>query len=389
LAGTKFLIPSSIIYGPGSIESIGDLVLGLNVKKVLIVTDKIMVQLGNVETVAAALKKKGIGYEVYDEVATEPTIAYVEAGLKVYKEGGCEALVAVGGGSPIDTAKAISVMSTNGGSIRDYKGMDKLTKCGAPIVAVPTTSGTGSEATRIAVITDEENDVKMMMGSNYMLPVAAIGDPLLTLAKPQGLTSATGIDALTHAIEAYVSVKHNPMSDLFALSAIELISANLRMAWSNGNNVEARANMMLGSLHGGIAFSNSSVALVHGMARPLGAVFNVPHGVSNAVLLKEVMEFSIPGNPVRYARIAEAMGENVTGLSVMDAAYLAVKAVDRLIIDIKVPSLKGLGIDRDKLINISEKMAVDAIDSGSPGNNPRIATKQEIVELYKKVYDAR
>lgn len=389
MAGTKFLIPSSIIYGPGSIESIGDLVLGLNVKKVLIVTDKIMVQLGNVETVAAALKKKGIGYEVYDEVATEPTIAYVEAGLKVYKEGGCEALVAVGGGSPIDTAKAISVMSTNGGSIRDYKGMDKLTKCGAPIVAVPTTSGTGSEATRIAVITDEENDVKMMMGSNYMLPVAAIGDPLLTLAKPQGLTSATGIDALTHAIEAYVSVKHNPMSDLFALSAIELISANLRMAWSNGNNVEARANMMLGSLHGGIAFSNSSVALVHGMARPLGAVFNVPHGVSNAVLLKEVMEFSIPGNPVRYARIAEAMGENVTGLSVMDAAYLAVKAVDRLIIDIKVPSLKGLGIDRDKLINISEKMAVDAIDSGSPGNNPRIATKQEIVELYKKVYDAR
>jgi alcohol dehydrogenase class IV len=389
LAANKFLIPSSIVYGPGAVESIGDLVAGLSVKKVLIVTDKVMVQLGNVETVANALKKKEIDYEVFDQVATEPTIDFVELGLKQYRETGCQGLVAVGGGSPIDTAKAISVMSTNSGSIRDYKGLDKLTKSGAPVVAVPTTAGTGSEATRIAVITDEENDVKMMLGSNYMLPHAAIADPMLTVGMPQGLTAATGIDALTHAIEAYVSVKNNPMSDLFALSAIRLISGNLRMAWSNGKNVEARSNMMLGALHGGIAFSNSSVALVHGMARPLGAVFHVPHGVSNAVLLKEVMEFSVLGNPERFAKIAETMGENIRGLSVMDAANKAVMAVDRLICDIKVPTLKDLGIDRDKLIDVSEKMAIDAIDSGSPGNNPRIATKNEIVELYKKVYDAR
>lgn len=389
MAGTKFLIPSSIIYGPGAVEGIGDLVSGLNVKKVLVVTDKVMVQLGNVETVVNALKKKDIACEVFDEVATEPTIGFVEAGLKLFQETGCEGLVAVGGGSPIDTAKAISVMSTNSGSIRDYKGLDKLTKSGAPVVAVPTTAGTGSEATRIAVITDEENDVKMMLGSSYMLPCAAIADPMLTLGMPQSLTAATGVDALTHAIEAYVSVKNNPMSDNFALAAIRLISENLRMAWSNGKNVEARSNMMLGSLYGGIAFSNSSVALVHGMARPLGAVFHVPHGVSNAVLLKEVMEFSLPGNPARYAKIAETMGENTTGLCVMDAAYLAVKAVDRLIRDIKVPTLKDLGIERDKLISISEKMAIDAIDSGSPGNNPRIATKKEIVELYQTIYDAR
>lgn len=389
MAGIKFLIPSSIVYGPGAVESIGEQVAGQCVKKVLIVTDKIMVQLGNVEIVSKALGKKGIEFEVFDEVATEPTIDFVEAGLKKYRETGCQGLVAVGGGSPIDTAKAISVMSTNSGSIRDYKGLDKIKNAGAPLVAVPTTSGTGSEATRIAVITDEENDVKMMLGSNYMLPCVAIADPLLTLGMPQGLTAATGIDALTHAIEAYVSVKNNPMSDIFALSAIRLISGNLRMAWSNGKNVEARSNMMLGALHGGIAFSNSSVALVHGMARPLGAVFHVPHGVSNAVLLKDVMEFNLPGNPGRYAKIAETMGENIEGLNVMDAADLAVKAVDRLIRDIKVPTLKDLGIDRDKLISISDKMAGDAIDSGSPGNNPRIATKNEIIDLYKTVYDAR
>ena len=213
MAANKFLIPSSIVYGPGAVESIGDLVAGLSVKKVLIVTDKVMVQLGNVETVANALKKKEIDYEVFDQVATEPTIDFVELGLKQYRETGCQGLVAVGGGSPIDTAKAISVMSTNSGSIRDYKGLDKLTKSGAPVVAVPTTAGTGSEATRIAVITDEENDVKMMLGSNYMLPRSNCRSNA-NCGMPQGLTAATGIDALTHAIEAYVSVKNNPMSDL-------------------------------------------------------------------------------------------------------------------------------------------------------------------------------
>ena len=389
MQSVKFLTPSVIVYGAGAVNAVGEETAKLGVKKVLIVTDKIMVQLGNVELVTKSLEAKGIGYEIYDGVAMEPTLEFVEAGLEIYKKCNCEGLLAIGGGSPIDTAKAISVMTVNEGSLRDYKGMDKIPLKGKPIIAVSTTSGTGSEATKVSIITDTENDVKMLLGSQYMLPDVAIADPMLTLAKPQSLTAATGIDALTHAIEAYVSVKANPMSDTFALSAIKLISKNLRMAWANGNNVEARSNTMLGALQAGIAFNNSSVALVHGMARPLGAVFHVPHGVSNAVLLKSVMEFSLSGNPGRYADIAAAMGENIEGLNEMDAADLAVSSVERLIADIKVPSLKDLGIDRDKMLSISEKMAIDAIDSGSPGNNPRKPTKEEIMELYKAAYDAR
>lgn len=385
----KFFIPTNIIYGPGSVNSVGEAAANLCLKKVLIVTDKVMIKIGNTDAALNSLKEKGISYVIFDEVASEPTMEFVDAGLKIYKEQGCEGLIAIGGGSPIDTAKAISVMCKNEGTIRDYKGLEKIPNKGVPIIAIPTTAGTGSEATKVTVITDTENDVKMMLSCRHLLPDIAIVDPMLSLAMPQSLTAATGVDALTHAIEAYVSVKANPLSDIFALSAIELISQNLRMAWANGNNVEARTKTMLGSLQGGIAFSNSSVALVHGMSRPLGAVFHVPHGVSNAVLLIEVMRFSLPGNPERYARIAAAMGENVAGLTAIEAADKAVRAVERLVNDIKVPSLKDLGIDRDELINISSKMADDAIDSGSPGNNPRIATKKEIVDLYRIAYDAR
>jgi len=218
------------------------------------------------------------------------------------------------------------------------------------------------------------------------MPQVAIVDPLLTLSCPRGLTAAVGIDALTHAIEAYVSVKAQPMSDIFCLSAIELISGNLRQAWANGNNVEAREKTMLGALQAGIAFSNASVALVHGMSRPIGAYFHVAHGASNAALLGVVAEFSLIGNPTRYAHIARAMGENITGLNDLEAAQLAAKAIKQLIKDIKIPSLKALGVEKEKLDQLAPRMAEDAIASGSPGNNPRQATKDEIVELYKIAY---
>ncbi len=376
-------MPSVLITGSGSSEKVGEESKKLGVKKALIVTDQVMVKLGVLEGLKKALEQTKIQFAIYDAVATEPTVDYVKEGLKSFKDNGCDFLVAVGGGSPIDTAKAIAIMATNPGSIEEYKGLGKVTKEGAPLIAIPTTAGTGSEVTQFTIITDTKTSVKMLIGSPFVMPKVAIVDPLLTLSSPRGLTAAVGIDSLTHAIEAYVSVKAQPMSDIFCLSAIGLISGNLRQAWANGNNVEAREKTMLGALQAGIAFSNSSVALVHGMSRPIGAYFHVAHGASNAVLLGVVTEFSLIGNPARYAHIAKAMGENVTGLTDLEASQLAAKAIKTLIKDIQIPSLRGLGVEKGKLEQLAPKMAEDAIASGSPGNNPRQATKEEIVELYK------
>ena len=383
LPARTFLIPPVLITGSGSSEKVGEESKKLGVKKALIVTDQVMVKLGVLEGLKKALEQTKIQFAIYDAVATEPTVDYVKEGLKSFKDNGCDFLVAVGGGSPIDTAKAIAIMATNPGSIEEYKGLGKVVKEGAPLIAIPTTAGTGSEVTQFTIITDTKTSVKMLIGSPLVMPKVAIVDPLLPLSCPRGLSAAVGIDALTHAIEAYVSIKAQPMSDIFCLSAIELISGNLRQAWANGNNIEAREKTMLGALQGGIAFSNSSVALVHGMSRPIGAYFHVAHGVSNAVLLGVVTEFSLIGNPARYAHIAKAMGENVTGLTDLEAAQLAAKAIKTLIKDIQIPSLRGLGVEKGKLEQLAPKMAEDAIASGSPGNNPRQATKDDIVELYK------
>jgi alcohol dehydrogenase class IV len=386
LPARTFLIPPVLITGSGSSEKVGEESKKLGVKKALIVTDQVMVKLGVLEGVKKALEQTKIQFAVYDAVATEPTVDYVKEGLKSFKDNGCDCLMAVGGGSPIDTAKAIAIMATNPGSIEDYKGLGKVTKEGAPLIAIPTTAGTGSEVTQFTIITDMKTSVKMLIGSPFVMPKVAIVDPLLTLSCPRGLTAAVGIDSLTHAIEAYVSVKAQPMSDIFCLSAIELISGNLRQAWANGNNVEAREKTMLGALQAGIAFSNASVALVHGMSRPIGAYFHVAHGASNAALLGVVTEFSLIGNPTRYAHIARAMGENITGLTDLEASQLAAKAIKTLIKDVKIPSLKELGVEKGKLDQLAPKMAEDAIASGSPGNNPRQATKEEIIELYKMTY---
>jgi alcohol dehydrogenase class IV len=278
-------------------------------------------------------------------------------------------------------------MVVNRGSIEDFMGLNRIPEKGVPLITIPTTAGTGSEVTIFTIITDTKTDVKMLLGSPFLMPQVSIVDPLLTLSCPMELTAAVGIDALTHAVEAYVSIKSQPMSDIFCLSAIELISGNLRQAWSNGNDLEAREKVMMGALNAGIAFSNSSVALVHGMSRPIGAYFHVPHGVSNAALLGTVTEFSLTGNPARYANIAKAMGENISGLSDLEAAELANRSIKKLIRDVKIPSLKELGIQREKLDELAPAMADAAIGSGSPGNNPRQATKEEIIELYKVTYE--
>jgi alcohol dehydrogenase class IV len=257
ISARAFLVPSVLIFGSGASEQIGEESRKLGGKKGLIITDEVLLKLGIVDGIKQSLNQAKIQFAVYSGVFTEPTVDFVQAGLKSFKEGGCDFLLAVGGGSAIDTAKAISVMATNGGAIEDYQGANKVREPGAPLIAVPTTAGTGSEVTQFTIITDTKRDVKMLIASPFLIPRKAIVDPLLSLSMPRGLTAATGIDALTHAIEAYVSVKAQPMSDIFALSAIELISGSLRQAWSNGNNQEAREKTMLGALQAGIAFSNS------------------------------------------------------------------------------------------------------------------------------------
>ncbi len=381
-----FRIPRVIITGSGASEQVGEECQKLNVKKALIVTDPNLVKLGIVDGVKESLRRSGVSFAVFDGVLTEPTLEFVQEGLKAYRENGCDFLLAVGGGSPMDTAKAVAMMVTNAGSIENYQGLGKIPQKGRPLIAIPTTAGTGSEVTPFTIITDTKREVKMLIGSPYLMSEVAIVDPRLTLTLPPDITAATGIDALTHAIEAYVSVKAQPMSDVLCLSAIELISGNLRKAWAKGDDIEAREKTMLGALQAGMAFGNASVALVHGMARPIGAYFCVRHGASNAALLGVVMEFSLTGNPARYARIAKAMGEDIDGLSDLEAARLGAKAVKKLIKDIKVPSLKELGVDKAKLEKLAPKMSEDAIASGSPGNNPRQATKEEIIELYKLAY---
>jgi alcohol dehydrogenase len=338
---------------------------------------------GIVKPVIDSLAKAGVEIEIYDGIASEPTLAFVEDGLNLYRSKGCDCIVAAGGGSPLDAAKAIAAMVTNPGKIQDYAGLGKISNPGPPVIAVPTTAGTGSEVTVYSIITDPDKDLKMLIGGPTLMPTVAIVDPLLTLKMPREITAATGFDALTHAIEAYVSAKAQPMTDVMALSAIGLLAEYLPQAWADPDNLTARSKTLLASMQAGIAISNASVALVHGMSRPIGALFHVPHGVSNAALLGEVMDFSLIGAPQRYADIANAIiGLPVDGMRPMDAAQEGADAVRELIEQLKIPSLTGLGVTREKLDPVVSQMADAAIVSGSPGNNPRKATKEEIIELY-------
>lgn len=379
-------IPSNLLIGGGALNETGKLAEGLGIKKVLLVSDRFMEKIGNTKKVQDVLKKSSIETVDFFDVQPDPTVENVEAGLNLMKDNGCDGIVAIGGGSSLDTGKAISVMSTNDGWIGDYKGYFKVKKKGAPLIAIPTTAGTGSEVTKVVVITDTKNNVKMMCLDDKFMAAGAIVDYELTMSMPKGLTAAVGVDTLTHAIEAYVSKKANRFTDPIALSAIELTSKYLRRAYNNPNDKEAREGMMLASHQAGIAFSNSSVCTVHGMSRPIGAYFHVPHGLSNAMLLPVVTEFSLSGAYERYAKIAEMMGEYVTGLTVEKAAQKAADAVKKLNEDLNIPSMKEYGIEKDRYYEVMEDMAKAAIDSGSPSNNPKEGSVEELVELYKKAY---
>jgi alcohol dehydrogenase len=374
------------IFGRGSSDNAGSELKALGAKKVFIVTDEVLWKIGALTKIVAGLNAEALEFQVFDKLPTEPTVEFVEEGSKLLKESDCNIILAVGGGTPIDTAKAISIMARNRGKIEDYMGANKIPKAGLPLVAIPATAGTGSEVTIFTIITNTNTNVKMLISSPYLMPKLAIIDPLLTISMPRGLTAATGLDALTHAIEAYVSRKAQSMTDVLALSAMRLLSANLPLAWEDGKNIDAREKTMLGAYQAGLAFGNASVALVHGMSRPIGACFHVAHGMSNAVLLGAVTEFSLSGNPRRYAEIAAAIGENVAGIDDMKAAEKGAQAVRKIIKHLQIPRLSELGIDEAKFNEMIPQMINAAIASGSPDNNPRIATREEMAEIYRQAY---
>ena len=382
-----FTIPPTVITGSGASEEVGKHARRLGANKALVVTDPGIAKLGYAAGIVRQLQSVGIDAPVFSDVTPDPTLQNVNEGLRQYQDEGCDLVVSIGGGSAIDCGKGIAVKLTNDGEFADYMGVDKIPNPSVPLIAIPTTAGTGSECSKVTVITDTENNVKMMLSSPCLLAQVALIDPLLSLTTPPHLTSAVGIDALTHAIEAYISKQAQPITDALALESIRLISGSLRQAWANGENIEARTDMMVGASIAGIAFSNSSVALVHGMSRPIGAYFHIHHGLSNAVLLLDVMAFSVVGAPARFADIARAMGEPIDGLSPMGQADAAIAAVGRLINDIQMPRLGEIGIKRDKFEAVIEQMAKDAIASGSPANNPRRATPEEIIALYWQCFD--
>lgn len=386
---TTFSIPSTIINGPGSFEKVGEQAKRLGASKALIVTDPGIVELGYVNQIVKNLIKSNINASIFSNVTPDPTLQNVNDGLKQYLSEDADIIVSIGGGSSIDCAKGIAMKLSNDGDFAEYMGVDKIPNNGAPLIAIPTTAGTGSEVTKVTVITDTERNVKMMLSSACLLPSVAIVDPLLSITTPPHLTAAVGVDALTHAIEAYISKRGQSITDTLALKAIQLISGALRQAWADGENITARREMMLGASIAGMAFSNSSVALVHGMSRPIGAYFHIHHGLSNAVLLLDVMEFSISGAPRRFADIAKAMGEKTDGLSPMKQADAAITAVERLVNDIQMPRLGEIGIDKNDFDDVVEQMAVDAIASGSPANNPKQATQKDIIQLYKRCFSPR
>ncbi len=381
------LLPRIMEVGHKSREKIPAILESLHCKKPLIITDKMMVKLGYIDDIQNILKQANIDSDYFDDTIPEPTSGSIQAGVEFIQAHQYDSIIAVGGGSPIDSAKAMSILGKHGGEIKEYRFPRQVNEAGLPIIAVPTTAGTGSEATKFTIITDDATSEKMLCVGIGFMPVAAVVDYELTLSVPARTTADTGIDALTHAIEAYVSKKANLFSDMQALSAMKLIGPNLKTVYFNPENEQAREAMMLGSTLAGVAFSNASVALVHGMSRPIGAFFHVPHGLSNAMLLPMITEFSIPAAPEKYADCAKAIGVAEIQDSVEIANQKLVSALKDINQALQVPTLAEFGADKTLFDEVVQTMAEQALASGSPGNNPRVPTIDEMVAMYQRLWN--
>ena len=373
-----FQSPERLLFGWGSVGKTGEEALRYGTKALIVSGKTSSRASGALDAVCASLKSAGIAVTLFCEVESDPSVHTVTVGATLARDSGADIVIALGGGSPLDAAKAISVMATHSGNIVDYE-KTALTRKGIPVIAIPTTAGTGSEVTKFVVITDTDRKVKMLISSPFLIPRVALLDPQLTLSIPPAFTAGPGMDALTHAIEAFQSSLAAPTTDVFALSAIRLIGGNLVKATLNGANVEARTAMLLGQMHAGLAFGNASVALVHAMSRPLGAHFGIPHGQANAILLPWVMEYNRPACPEKFVRIAEALDCDVQGLPLKEASRLAVTTVREIYADTGLPlTLAELGVPAESL----PQLAQDASQSGSVLFNPRKPTLNEIEQLY-------
>ena len=379
-------LPRLMRVGAGASRLLPEVLAELGLSRPFVVTDPYLAGIGLAEALLERLTESGARAKIFSETVPDPTVASVDAALAALRAGEHDCVVGFGGGSPMDTAKAVAVLARHGGRMRDYRAPHLQDAPGLPILAIPTTAGTGSEATRFTIVTDEASDEKMLCIGLAYLPVAALVDYELTLTKPKRLTADTGIDALTHAIEAYVSRKSNVFSDGLALQAMRLIAPNLRRVWTDPGDRAAREAMMLGATQAGIAFSNSSVALVHGMSRPIGAHFHVAHGLSNAMLLPVVTAYSAPGAVARYASCARAMGVARDGEGDPSAVATLVAELAALNDDLDVPGPQEYGLDPARWEALIPTMAAQALASGSPGNNPLVPSADDIEALYRQVW---
>ncbi|EGT3626568.1 L-threonine dehydrogenase [Morganella morganii] len=375
----KFFIPSVNVLGQGAVDdAIGD-IKTLGFKHALIVTDKPLVNIGLVGEVAEKLGQNGITSTIYDGVQPNPTVTNVEAGLALLKANQCDFVISLGGGSPHDCAKGIALVATNGGSIKDYEGLDQSAKPQLPLVAINTTAGTASEMTRFCIITDEARHIKMAIVDKHTTPLLSVNDPELMLKKPASLTAATGMDALTHAVEAYVSIAANPITDACAIKAIELIHANLVNAVENGQDINAREQMAYAQFLAGMAFNNASLGYVHAMAHQLGGFYDLPHGVCNALLLPHVQEYNAQVVPARLKDIAKAMGVDVSGMTDEQGASAAIAAIKKLSVAVKIPeNLTLLGVKAEDIPTLADNALKDACGF----TNPKQATHAEICQIF-------
>ena len=381
----EFIMPRHIVTGTGALEAAAP-ELGRMGKKAMIVTGKVMVKIGNCAKVEEVLKSQGIDYTVYSDIIGEPTDVMIENGLKQYKTEGCDFLVAIGGGSPIDSMKAIGALVENEGSICDFFGKTIDVNM-PPMAAIATTAGTGSEATQFTIITNTKRDIKMLLKGKVLMPDLAICDPQFTMTAPPKITASTGLDALCHAMEAYTSRKAQPMSDTFALSAVKRIFAWLPKVFHNGDDTEAREQMAVAALEAGVAFNNASVTLIHGMSRPIGALFHVAHGLSNAMLIKECMGFALEGVYDRFGDLGRAIGAASPEDSDQTAAEKYLAAAVALVEELETPTLEEYGIDKEAFFSNIEKMAHDAMESGSPQNTLRSITQADVERMYKNLWN--
>jgi alcohol dehydrogenase class IV len=386
----NFASPRLLLVSAGAVRQVAEVLAKFGLSRPLVVTDPFMVSSGHVRYCLDPLTAAGLAVSVFSDTVPDPTDTVIEAGVVALNKGDYDCLIGFGGGSPIDTAKAMAILAAGAKEgrtkMRDYKAPFAADKGALPVIAIPTTAGTGSECTRFTVITDTERDEKMLIAGLGALPLAALVDYELTYSVPPRTTADTGVDSLTHALEAFVSKRANPVSDALALSAMALIGANIRVAYTEPRNAAAREAMMLGATEAGLAFSNSSVALVHGMSRPIGAHFHVPHGLSNAMLLPAITRFSVPGAEARYAEAARRIGFAALADGDGTAAAKLITGLEALNRDLSVPTPAEYGIDEATWTGKMALMAEQALASGSPGNNPRVPTAAEIVGLYREVW---